>query len=53
MTMAEKERTYMPQGTAGLIRYFETEEGIKLKPQHVIIATLFFTGLVLALKFIV
>lgn len=50
--MAEKERAYMPQGTAGLIRYFETEEGIKLKPQHVIIATVFFTGLVLASKFL-
>jgi len=50
--MAERERTYMPQGTAGLIRYFETEEGIKLKPEHIIIATVFFTTFVLALKFL-
>lgn len=50
--MAERERTYMPQGTAGLIRYFETEEGIKLKPQHVIIASVFFTAFVLVLKFL-
>ncbi len=48
--MAEKEKAYMPQGTAGLIRYFETEEGIKIKPQHIIIATVFFTGIILTLK---
>ena len=31
-----REKTYMPQGSAGLIRYFEaTKESIKLKPEHV------------------
>lgn len=50
--MAEKERTYMPQGTAGLIRYFETDEGVKIKPQHVVIASVLFTAFVLALKFL-
>ena len=35
--MAKKQRSMMPQSTAGLIRYFEeSEEAIKLKPQHVV-----------------
>ena len=51
--MAEREKAYMPQGTAGLIRYFDTEEGIKLKPQYVVFATIAFTSLVLLMKFLV
>lgn len=47
-----KEKTYMPQSTAGLIRYFDVEEGgIKLKPSAVIWISLFFTFFVLILKF--
>jgi len=35
--MGKKDRTMMPQSTAGLVRYFEeSEEAIKLKPQHVV-----------------
>ena len=35
--MAKKNKTIMPQSTAGLIRYFdESEEKIKFKPEHVI-----------------
>ncbi len=35
--MAKKNRTIMPQSTAGLIRYFdESEEKIKFKPEHVV-----------------
>jgi preprotein translocase subunit Sec61beta len=48
--MAERERTYMPQGTAGLIRYFDSDEGIKLRPQYIMIAAVFFTVSVLLLK---
>jgi preprotein translocase subunit Sec61beta len=45
--MAEK-KTYMPMSTAGLIRYFESEkEVIKLKPEHVVIACISFTLLVI------
>jgi preprotein translocase subunit Sec61beta len=36
--MAKKDRMMMPQSTAGLIRYFEeSEEAIKLKPEHIVI----------------
>lgn len=35
--MPKKPKSMMPQSTAGLIRYFEeSEEAIKLKPEHVI-----------------
>ena len=35
--MPKKARGFMPQSTAGLIRYFEeSEEAIKLKPEHVV-----------------
>jgi len=35
--MPKKPKAMMPQSTAGLIRYFEeSEESIKLKPQHVV-----------------
>ncbi len=35
--MPKKPKAMMPQSTAGLIRYFEeSEEQIKLKPEHVI-----------------
>ncbi len=50
--MAQKEKSYLPQSGAGLIRYFDVEEQVKLKPEHVIIIGIVFGGLVLALKFI-
>ncbi len=47
-----KEKSYMPQSTAGLIRYFDVEEGgIKLKPNAVIMLSLIFTAFVLVMKF--
>ena len=49
--MSEKEKQYMPQSTAGLIRYFDVEEGIKIKPQHVVAISLTFAALVLIMKF--
>jgi preprotein translocase subunit Sec61beta len=50
--MAEREKSYMPQSTAGLIRYFETEEGIKIKPSHVMAISVLFGGIVLFLRFL-
>ncbi|MBI2584134.1 MAG: preprotein translocase subunit Sec61beta [Candidatus Aenigmarchaeota archaeon] len=50
--MAEKERTYMPQSTAGLIRYFESEGGVKLRPHLVLAIGAGFGLLVIAAKFI-
>ena len=50
--MAEKERTMMPQSTAGLIRYFDTDEGIKMKPTHVVLISAAFAGTVLILRFL-
>ena len=34
--MSEK-KSYMPQSTAGLIRYFDSDGGIKIKP-HLVLA---------------
>jgi len=48
--MAEKQ--FMPQSTAGLIRYFDTDAGIKIKPEHVAIVSVFIIVAEVALKFI-
>ena len=50
--MSEKERQYMPQSTAGLIRYFDVEEGIKVKPEHVVAVSVAFALFILVLKFL-
>ncbi|MBI3190212.1 preprotein translocase subunit Sec61beta [archaeon] len=50
--MSEKEKQYMPQSTAGLIRYFDVEEGIKIKPQHVVAIGVGFAAIVIILKFL-
>ena len=51
--MAEK-KTFMPQSTAGLIRYFDSEkELVKLKPEYVIIAGIMFTILVIFARFLI
>jgi preprotein translocase subunit Sec61beta len=50
--MGKKDRNMMPQSTAGLIRYFEeSEEAIKLKPQHVVGIAILIIVIELALKF--
>lgn len=50
--MSEK-KTYMPQSTAGLIRYFDSEkELIKLKPQHVVAISLAFSLIVILARFL-
>lgn len=52
--MSKKDRTMMPQSTAGLVRYFEeSDEAIKLKPQHVIGIAVLIIAVELALKFMV
>ncbi len=50
INMSEREKNYMPQSTAGLIRYFDEEGGIKLKPEHVIWVSVIFTAFVVALR---
>ncbi len=50
--MAERERQFMPQSTAGLIRYFDVDEGLKIKPEHVITISIAFAFVVLILKFV-
>ena len=52
IVMAEREKSYMPQGTAGLIRYFDSDKGLKLKPHYVVFTTVAFTSLVLLMKFL-
>ena len=49
--MSEKEKNYMPQSTAGLIRYFEDEGKVKLKPEHVMWVSVGFAAIVIVLKF--
>lgn len=48
--MAKENKNYMPQSTAGLIRYFDVEEGIKLKPEHIVAMSVIFTAVVLLLS---
>ena len=50
--MAKEDKQYMPQSTAGLIRYFDVEEGIKIKPEYVIWLAIGFAAFVLVLRFI-
>jgi preprotein translocase subunit Sec61beta len=50
ISMAEKEKSYMPQSTAGLIRYFEDEGKVKLKPEHIVWVSVAFAALVIVLK---
>ena len=51
--MSQK-KNVMPQSTAGLIRYFEeSEEAIKLKPQHVVGIAVGIIAIELVLKFLV
>ena len=50
--MPRKPRAFMPQSTAGLISYFEeSEEQIKLKPEHVIGIAIFIIIIEILLKF--
>ncbi len=49
--MAEKKQ-YMPQSSAGLMRYYDEEGGIQIKPNVVIFITFAFVGVVMILKFL-
>ncbi len=49
--MAEKKQ-YLPQSSAGLIRYYDEEAGIRINPQAVVWITLAFIGVVFVLKFL-
>lgn len=51
--MAEKDRGYMPQSTAGLIRYFDSDEGVKIKPEIVVGLGIAFGAVVLVMRFLV
>jgi preprotein translocase subunit Sec61beta len=47
-----REKNYMPQSTAGLVRYFDVEDSkIKLKPEHIIFISIAFMAVVLVMKF--
>lgn len=51
--MSEK-KNFMPQSTAGLIRYFDTEkELIKIKPEHVIAIGVGFMMIVIFLRYVI
>ncbi len=51
--MSRKEKSMMPQSTAGLIRYFDQgKEAIKIKPEHVLIACGMFIAIEIVFKFL-
>ena len=50
--MSEKKQ-YMPQSTAGLMRYMDVEERLQIKPTHVVVISLLFATAVMVLKFFV
>lgn len=50
--MAQERERRLPLTQAGLVRYFEAEESIKVKPQTVIAICLLSILLVLILKFL-
>ncbi len=51
--MGKKDKMMMPQSTAGLIRYFEqSEEAIKLKPEHILGVCVVLIVIELALKYL-
>ena len=48
-----KDKIYMPQSTAGLMRYYEeSAESLKIKPEHVAIASIGIVILEISLKFL-
>jgi len=48
-----KEKTYMPSGAGGLVRYQETgEQKVKLKPEYVVYAVVGLVALEIVLKII-
>jgi len=50
--MPKKPKAMMPQSTAGLIRYFEeSDEQIKLRPEHIIGIAIFIVIIEILLKF--
>lgn len=50
--MAQENRGMMPQSTAGLVRYMEeSKEAIKIRPEHIIIASVIITVGELYLRF--
>ena len=50
--MSKKNKSMMPQSTAGLIRYFDdSESSIKLKPEHVLALCVVIIAAEIVLKF--
>ena len=48
-----KDKSYMPQSTAGLVRYFDgTKAGVKIKPEHVVVASLVIIAIEIMLRFV-
>lgn len=46
-----KEKQYMPQSTAGLLRYFDTDEsGIKISPNVVIALSIMFAAFAIIMR---
>ena len=51
--MSKKDKSMMPQSSAGLVRYFgQSKEGIKIKPEHVLIACVALIALEIMFKFV-
>ena len=51
--MAKKDKTYMPMGSGGLLRYSEEEKNlIKIKPKQVVFLVTAIVVLEIVLKFV-
>ena len=51
--MAKKPKVQMPQSTAGLMRYYDsdTKTGIKFKPEQIVVAIVVTIGILMALQY--
>ncbi len=51
--MAKEEKVYMPQSTAGLVRYYDDSgKSPKIRPEHIVAASVLLIAVELLLKFI-
>jgi preprotein translocase subunit Sec61beta len=52
--MSKKDKNYMPQSTAGIMRYYDTsKESIKIEPEHILIACAVFIIIEILIKFLI
>ena len=51
--MTKEEKVYMPQSTAGLVRYYDSSsKALKIRPEHVVGVSAILIAVELLLKFV-